>query len=138
MLRLCGRSQLGGRRAAGFSHFKFLSGSPCRDDFLWSKAFSLQQASQYTTGCGMKLFVPMFHLQLLLSMKPKTSALTTQITGPNSTKGRMNILERRETRKVRQREEKRTREARTKMQCSTHNDLSPRRRPFVNIYSYAF
>ena len=45
-------------------------------------------------------------------------------------------LERRETRKVGQREEKRTREAGTK--CNVrHGDLSPRRRPFVNIIACA-
>ena len=47
-----------------------------------------------------------------------------------------NQLERRETRKVGRREEKRTREAGKK--CNVrYGDLSPRRRPFVKIISYA-
>ena len=58
------------------------------------------------------------------------------VRGPNLALGLIK-LERRETRKVGQREEKRTREAGTKMQCSTHGDLSPRRRPIVNrIYMF--
>ena len=45
-------------------------------------------------------------------------------------------LERRETRKVGQREEKRTRGAGTK--CNVrHGDLSPRRRPFVNVHMHS-
>ena len=46
------------------------------------------------------------------------------------------LLERRETRKVGQREEKRTRGAGTK--CNVrHGDLSPRRRPFVNVHMHS-
>ena len=59
--------------------------------------------------------------------------------------GKVETLERRETRKVGQREEKRTREAGTKMQCSTWCFIPPevtfRKYMFIctlNVQTYAF